>query len=149
MRVKQISIFIENKEGRIAEVTSILAKASVNIRAISLADTTDFGVLRLIVNQTENAITALKNELVLLSDPWEKNATVIGIIGKTQGVRTPASPKKNDTTSSPISPRFALLTGLVPVMSATTFSPGVEIVILKSISCGDEHFSSSQAIYVT
>ncbi len=62
MRVKQISIFIENKEGRIAEVTSILGSANVNIRAISLADTSDFGVLRIIVNQTENAITALKNE---------------------------------------------------------------------------------------
>lgn len=62
MRVKQLSIFIENKEGRIAEVTSILAHANVNIRAISLADTSDFGVLRMIVNDAEVARDALKEE---------------------------------------------------------------------------------------
>ncbi|HSG27948.1 MAG TPA: ACT domain-containing protein [Candidatus Krumholzibacterium sp.] len=55
MKVEQISIFLENKSGRLAEVTNILARASVNIRALSLADTTDFGILRLIVNQTDRA----------------------------------------------------------------------------------------------
>ena len=57
---EQISIFIENKEGRLAEVTAILRDAHVNIRALSLADTTDFGVLRLIVN--DKATAALKRE---------------------------------------------------------------------------------------
>lgn len=60
MRIEQISIFLENKEGRIAEVTSILYKADVNIRALSLADTSDFGVLRLIVDDSEKAEKALK-----------------------------------------------------------------------------------------
>jgi hypothetical protein len=60
MKVEQISIFLENKEGRIAEVTSILYKANVNIRALSLADTNDFGVLRLIVDDSEVAEKALK-----------------------------------------------------------------------------------------
>lgn len=59
---EQISIFIENKEGRLAEVTAILRDAGVNIRALSLADTTDFGVLRLIVNENEKATTALRNQ---------------------------------------------------------------------------------------
>jgi len=59
---EQISIFIENKEGRLAEVTAILRDAGVNIRALSLADTTDFGVLRLIVNDNENATAALRNQ---------------------------------------------------------------------------------------
>ncbi|WP_020590064.1 ACT domain-containing protein [Desulfobacter curvatus] len=59
---EQISIFIENKEGRLAEVTAILRDAGVNIRALSLADTTDFGVLRLIVNDNEKATTALRNQ---------------------------------------------------------------------------------------
>ncbi len=59
---EQISIFIENKEGRLAEVTAILRDAQVNIRALSLADTTDFGVLRLIVNDNEKATAALKNQ---------------------------------------------------------------------------------------
>lgn len=62
MFAEQISIFIENKEGRLAEVTAILRDANVNIRALSLADTTDFGVLRLIVNDIESAEKALKKE---------------------------------------------------------------------------------------
>ena len=62
MFAEQISIFIENKEGRLAEVTAILRDAGVNIRALSLADTTDFGVLRLIVNDNTAAETALKKE---------------------------------------------------------------------------------------
>jgi hypothetical protein len=60
MKVEQISIFIENKSGRLAEVSSILGDAGVNIRALSLADTSDFGILRLIVNDREKAIAALK-----------------------------------------------------------------------------------------
>ncbi|WP_321493021.1 ACT domain-containing protein [uncultured Desulfobacter sp.] len=59
---EQISIFIENKEGRLAEVTAILRDAGVNIRALSLADTTDFGVLRLIVNDNEKATSALRDQ---------------------------------------------------------------------------------------
>lgn len=62
MFVEQISIFIENTEGRLAEVTAILRDANINIRALSLADTTDFGVLRLIVNDNDKAEQALKKE---------------------------------------------------------------------------------------
>jgi len=61
MQAEQISIFLENKAGRIAEVTGILSKAGVNIRALSLADTSDFGVLRLIVDDTPKAEAALKD----------------------------------------------------------------------------------------
>ncbi|MBC7360160.1 ACT domain protein [Desulfacinum infernum DSM 9756] len=60
MRVEQISVFLENKAGRLAEVTRILSEAGVNIRALSLADTSDFGILRLIVNDNEKAKQALK-----------------------------------------------------------------------------------------
>jgi hypothetical protein len=60
MHVEQISIFIENKFGRLAEVTRILGDAGINIRTLSLADTSDFGILRLIVNDTEKAKTVLK-----------------------------------------------------------------------------------------
>jgi hypothetical protein len=60
MKVEQISIFIENKSGRLAEVTQILGEAGVNIRALSLADTSDFGILRLIVDKTDLAKSALK-----------------------------------------------------------------------------------------
>lgn len=60
MKAEQISVFIENKSGRLAEVTRILGEAGVNIRALSLADTSDFGILRLIVNDRERAKTVLK-----------------------------------------------------------------------------------------
>ena len=62
MKVEQISIFIENKSGRLAEITRILGDASINIRALSLADTTDFGILRLIVNDREKAKQVLKEK---------------------------------------------------------------------------------------
>jgi len=61
MKVEQISIFLENKSGRLAEVTGILAAAGVNIRALSLADTAEFGILRLIVDQNDQAKQALKD----------------------------------------------------------------------------------------
>lgn len=60
MRVEQISVFLENKAGRLAEVARILSEAGVNIRALSLADTSDFGILRLIVNDNAKAKDALK-----------------------------------------------------------------------------------------
>lgn len=59
-KVEQISVFLENQPGRLAEVTGILVEANINIRALSLADTTDFGVLRLIVSDHEKARRELK-----------------------------------------------------------------------------------------
>ena len=60
MKAEQISIFLENKAGRLAEVTRILGDAHINIRALSLADTSDFGILRLIVHDNEKAKQVLK-----------------------------------------------------------------------------------------
>jgi hypothetical protein len=60
MQAQQISIFLENKAGRLSEVTRILSEAQVNIRALALADTSDFGVLRLIVDNNAKAEEALK-----------------------------------------------------------------------------------------
>ena len=60
MRVEHISVFLENKAGRLAEVARILSEAGVNIRALSLADTSDFGILRLIVNDNAKAKEALR-----------------------------------------------------------------------------------------
>ena len=60
MQVEQISVFLENKAGRLAELTQTLMEADVNIRAFSLADTNEFGVLRLIVDDNEAAEAALK-----------------------------------------------------------------------------------------
>lgn len=62
MNVEQISIFLENKSGRLADVTSVLSKVGINIRALYLADTADFGILRLIVNDSEKARQELKDQ---------------------------------------------------------------------------------------
>jgi len=60
VKVEQISIFLENKSGRLAEVTRLLGEGGVNIRALTLADTTDFGILRLIVSEKAKALEVLK-----------------------------------------------------------------------------------------
>ena len=62
MVVKQISVFMENRAGRLEEITGILAKSNVNIRALSLADTSDFGILRLIVDNPDRTAQILKKE---------------------------------------------------------------------------------------
>jgi len=62
MRVKQISVFLENKAGRLWELTETLKEKGLNIRALSLADTTDFGILRMIVNRPDEAFSALKEK---------------------------------------------------------------------------------------
>jgi len=62
MKVEQLSIFLENKTGRLAEVTHALGKADINIRALSLADTSEFGILRLIVDDHEKAKAVLKEQ---------------------------------------------------------------------------------------
>jgi hypothetical protein len=62
MKVEQISIFLENKPGGLEEVTRILRDAKINIRALSLADTSDFGVLRIIVGDAETAKKVLSEK---------------------------------------------------------------------------------------
>lgn len=62
MIIKQLSVFVENKKGRMTSITQALAERDIDISSLSLADTTDFGVLRLIVNKPEEAKKVL-NEL--------------------------------------------------------------------------------------
>ena len=70
MPIKQLSIFLENKTGRINEVTKILGKNGINMHAFSMAETTDFGILRLIVTEVEKAVEVLRNAdfSVMLTD---------------------------------------------------------------------------------
>jgi len=68
MKVKQISIFIENRSGRLREVTNILGENSINIRALSLADTSDYGILRLIVDKPQETLDVLKKANFTLSE---------------------------------------------------------------------------------
>jgi len=60
MAVRQISVFLENKIGRLAEITQILGNKEINIRALAIADTTEFGILRMIVDRPQKAYEALE-----------------------------------------------------------------------------------------
>jgi hypothetical protein len=65
---KQISVFLENKSGRLAHVTKVLGDAGINIRALTIADTSDFGILRLIVNDPVKAYKILKESGFTVSE---------------------------------------------------------------------------------
>lgn len=62
MSLKQISIFVENKPGKMSDVTELLAANHIDMRALSLAETTDFGIVRIIVDDVYKATTVLKDE---------------------------------------------------------------------------------------
>jgi len=66
--VKQVSVFLENKYGRLMNVTKVLEENGINIRALTIADTSDFGVLRLIVDKPEEALQALKKNGFMASE---------------------------------------------------------------------------------
>ena len=60
MTINQISVFLENKSGRLADVTNVLADNNINLRAMTIADTADFGILRLVVNSPDKAAQILE-----------------------------------------------------------------------------------------
>ena len=70
MTIKQVSVFLENKTGRINEVTKILSRHGINMQAFSMAETPDFGILRLIVSDVDKAVEILRNAdfAVMLTD---------------------------------------------------------------------------------
>ena len=74
MALKQLNIFVENKQGALVDITDTLARHEINIRALSIADTEEFGILRLIVNDTETAAKMLTEEGYLI-----KTTEVIGV----------------------------------------------------------------------
>ena len=74
MSLKQLTVFVENKQGSLVAITDTLARHSVNIRALSIADTEEFGILRLIVNDNETAIATLHEEGYLI-----KTTEVVGV----------------------------------------------------------------------
>ena len=74
MSLKQLTIFVENKQGTLVDITDVLAKNNVNMRALSIADTQDFGILRLIVDNNDVAVKALQDAGYLL-----KMTDVVGV----------------------------------------------------------------------
>ena len=86
MSLKQLTIFVENKQGTLVDITDILAKNNVNMRALSIADTQDFGILRLIVDNNDVATKALQDAGYLI-----KMTDVVGVkIGDEPGKLTEA-----------------------------------------------------------
>lgn len=89
MTVEQLSVFLENKSGRLAEATDVLAAGGVNIRALSLADTAEFGILRLIVDEPAKVKDILKagqfttavTEVLAVEVP-DQPGGLAGILGK-------------------------------------------------------------------
>jgi len=91
MKVKQLSIFLENQSGRLAEVTGALGNEGVNIRALSLADTAGFGILRLIVNDVakahemlrSNGFTVSETDVIAAEVPDRPGglASILGVLG--------------------------------------------------------------------
>lgn len=74
MSLKQLTVFVENKQGALVKITETLAKNDINIRALSIGDTEEFGILRLIVTDNEKALNALTNEGYLI-----KTTDVVGV----------------------------------------------------------------------
>lgn len=62
MSIRQISVFVENKQGALVKITDVLAQEKIDLRAMSIADTPDFGILRLIVSETDRAVEILRRE---------------------------------------------------------------------------------------
>lgn len=85
MAVKQISIFVENKEGRIKKAIDTLANAGVNIRALSVGDTTKYGILRLIVSDNEKAIKSLEDDGFIVK---ESEVIVIAVPDQPNGLNS-------------------------------------------------------------
>ena len=85
MDIQQLSIFLENRTGRLAQVTRTLGDAQVNIRALSLADTSDFGILRLLVDNTDAAIEALEKDGFVVR---KTDVTAVEIVDRPGGLGT-------------------------------------------------------------
>lgn len=91
MAIKQISVFLENQPGKLADFTSVLSAQKINLRAISVAEASDFGIARIIVDDVFNAVTILKSEnyictitdvlAVEVQDEPGMLANMIGILG--------------------------------------------------------------------
>ena len=85
MSVKQLSVFIENKEGRIKKAVNAISKEGINIRALSLADNTKYGILRLIVSDNEKAKEVLEKEHFIVK---ENEVIIIGVKDEPNGLNS-------------------------------------------------------------
>lgn len=81
MVIKQISIFLENSAGRLAEVTKVLKNGNINLRALMIADTADFGILRIIVDEVDTAISVLEKAQFTVKTTEVISVTISDTVG--------------------------------------------------------------------
>ena len=134
MIIKQISIFMENTTGRLADVTALLAKSGINLRAISIADTADFGILRMVADRPDAAVALLKaagfaareTDVIAVEVPDQPGALArIMALFRDEGVNIEylyASLEPSATPSTPVSPSDRLPASAVTSPSLTTTS---------------------------
>ena len=90
--IKQISVFVENKSGRLSDILNVIGKNGIDISALSIADTTDFGIVRMIVNDPDKAAEILKsnNLVVKVTD-----VIALAVVDKPGGLAGEKKKKKN------------------------------------------------------
>lgn len=86
MKIQQISIFLENAAGRLAEVTKVLKDGGINLRALMIADTADFGILRIIVDSVPKAMEILEKEKFTTKTTDVLAVTIPDSVGSLAGV---------------------------------------------------------------
>ena len=103
--IKQLSIFLENKNGRINDVAKVLAKEGINMQAFSMAETADFGILRLIVSDVEKAVNALQPLISPSCSPMSCAYNAPTLPGRSPQFSTTSLPKISLSNTCMHSPR--------------------------------------------
>ena len=85
MNVKQLSVFLENKEGKLKSAVDAISSKGINIRALSIADSSKYGILRLIVSDNEKAIKALEERKFVVK---ETDVIVVGVKDEPNGLNS-------------------------------------------------------------
>ena len=86
MEIYQISVFLENQTGKLYELTDILSKNGIDLRAMNIAETSDYGILRVITNETEKAISVLADHGLILSEENFDVEYMYSIFGQPNGM---------------------------------------------------------------
>ena len=138
--LKQLTIFVENKQGSLVDITDTLAEKNVNLRALSIADTQDFGLLRLIVNDNDTALSALADKGYVLKvtevvgvkigDQPGKLSKALSVLAQA-GVNVEMTADMLSDTTGGITQREKALSDAMKVMLG--INPKVHLVAPKSI----------------
>ena len=127
MTVKQISIFLENKSGRLAEVTQVLAENKINIRALALADTADFGILRIIVSDAAKTADVLRSSGYTLS---ETDVVAVEVPDEPGGLASVLAPLKEAGIDVEYMYAFVQKSGENAIMIFRFENPGKAVEVL-------------------